>query len=76
MKVYYPLNAEITSYCHRVQYRSRPNRWIPNQEVSEAVGFVCPKCQAACEHLEHGRTTSCSCGLMFQLFGNALHYWQ
>ena len=49
-----------------------PSEIDPELTIGKTIGFRCPRCKTKLAPLEHGESTTCTCGLVMELWGNGL----
>jgi len=72
----YPPEAECIAK-NKYEITSKvPSKFIDGLEVDGPTILQCPRCRQEMNDIDHGKTGICPrCGLMMQVFGNGLHFW-
>ena len=69
-----PPDAENFSASDFTTESVRGSRWLPGEKVRRVVRR-CPACKELLP-MEHGDRVRCECGLVSELYGNALTVWR
>ncbi len=65
--------VEHLLYSDFTKYQTARSRIAPGRRAIAPELFKCPRCEANCDPLEHGRRAACpACNLSMILFGNRL----